>query len=143
MSKVLWTPSNEQIKNANLTKYMNFLGEESNLKFKNYDELWKWSINYREDFWSSFWDFSGIIASKKWDTILENPNDMLESKWFQGATLNYAENLLKYRDEKTALTFKGEAQSAIKITYDELYNKVSRLQKSMKKDGIGIGLHLI
>ena len=139
MSKVLWTPSNEQIKNANLTKYMNFLSEEYNLKFKNYDELWKWSVKNREDFWSSFWDFSGIIASKKWDTILENPNDMLESKWFQGATLNYAENLLKYRDEKTALTFKGEAQSAIKITYDELYNKVSRLQKSMKKDGIGIG----
>ena len=139
MSKVLWTPSNEQIKNANLTKYMNFLSEEYNLKFKNYDELWKWSVKNREDFWSSFWDFSGIIASKKWETILKNSNDMLESKWFQGARLNYAENLLKYRDEKTALIFKGEAQNAIKITYDELYNKVSRLQKSMKDYGIGIG----
>lgn len=139
MEKALWYPSKEHIENSNMTRFINYLLENYNLHFKNYVELWDWSINNRAEFWSSFWNFSEIIASKKWDTILENSNDMLESKWFQGAGLNYAENLLKFRDDNTALIFKGENQDSIRISYKQLYDEVARLSFSLRKCGVRVG----
>lgn len=139
MSKALWYPSKEQIKNANMTKFMNFLKKRYDLNFKNYDELWEWSVKDRAMFWSSLWDFFEIIASKKWNKVLENADDMLLSKWFLGARLSYAENLLKYRDEKTALIFKGEAKEAEKISYKQLYEEVAKLSSSLKKCGLKVG----
>lgn len=137
MKKALWYPSEERKRNANMTQYMNFLKEKYDLDFSVYDELYKWSINKRADFWASLWDFFHIKASIPYDTVLVNPDDMLESRWFQGARLNFAEHLLAHK-EGTALVFKGENQPAVKMTYNTLYNEVASLAASLKNAGVGL-----
>lgn len=136
--KALWYPSEERKKNANMTQYMNFLRETYNLDFKTYDELYNWSITKRADFWATLWDFFNIKASVPYETVLKNPDDMLESKWFQGARLNFAEHLLQFTDEHTALIFKGEAQKPIHMTYHQLLNDVSRAATALLKCGVTV-----
>ena len=114
MKEALWYPSEERKAHANMTRYIDFLKDRYGLDFKNYDELYTWSINKRADFWATLWDFFDIKASL-YETVLENPDNMLESKWFQGARLNFAEHLMRFR-KGTALIFKGENQKPVTIT---------------------------
>ncbi len=139
MKTALWKPSAERIANANLTRFMKYLGEQKGQSFSNYDDLYQWSVTERADFWESVWDFGGIIASRPYDEVLVDGDKMPGSKWFPGARLNFAENLLRYRDEQTALVFKGEQQEAARITYAELYDRVARLAKSLRAMGVTVG----
>lgn len=135
MPKALWYPSEERIKNANMTRYMNFLRDRYD--FNDYDALYTWSIDKRADFWSSLWDFFDIKASALCDAVLKNPDDMLESKWFEGARLNFAEHLLQYTDG-TALIFKGEAHEPITMSYSQLSNQVASLSSALREAGVTV-----
>ena len=139
MQKPLWQPSAERIKNSNLTDLMTRLKEQKGLEFKSYEELYEWSIAERADFWESVWEYGGIIASKDCDEVLVDGDKMPGAKWFTGARLNFAENLLRFRDQQEALVFKGENQDAIRISYAELYNQVAKLAKSLRQAGVKSG----
>jgi len=139
MGQILWSPSEERTSNANLKGYFAFLGREKDLGFGSYAELYGWSVTEREAFWKSLWDFFGVLASRQPDTILENPDSMLESKWFNGARLNFAQNLLRYKDDQTAIVFKGEASSPTRMTYAELYGEVAALANSLRAMGVSVG----
>ena len=104
MSKLqpLWVPSEDRIKNSNFTKYYAFLRKEYNLSFHNYQELHKWSITEIETFWESIWKFSEINHSKPYKKILDK-RIMPGAKWFEGALLNFAENLLRFNDDHIAI----------------------------------------
>jgi len=138
MSEKLWEPSREQIENANMTRYMSYLKEKSGLEFEAYHELYEWSIANRAEFWASLWDFFEIIHSKPCETVLENPDDMLASSWFKGARLNYAENLLRFRDDSPALIFRSEHQDRddVVMTYNELYHEVAQLARALRREGV-------
>ncbi len=69
------------------------------------------------DFWAAVWDFVGMKVSKNYDKVIEDPTKMPGANWFPGAKLNFAENLLRYRDDKVALVFKSEVLEPVKITY--------------------------
>jgi acetoacetyl-CoA synthetase len=133
--KALWYPSEERIQTAAMTKYMDFLTQEYSHEWTSYNQLYTWSINERADFWASLWDFFDIKASKTYDTVLQNPDTMLESQWFQGARMNFAENLLQHK-KGIALLFKGETTPPQKITYNELITAVARLSASLKESGV-------
>ena len=64
---------------------------------------------------------------------------MLKSRWFVGAELNFAENLLRFRDDQTALIFKGETTAPIYLSYAELYDQVARLAKTLRLMGVTVG----
>jgi acetoacetyl-CoA synthetase len=134
MKKALWYPSEERKKNANITHFINFLREKYELDFASYDELYDWSITRRADFWSALWDFFDIKASYK--TVLESPDDMLESKWFQGTRLNFAGQLLQFKDDRKALVFKGENQDPVEITYKKLSEQVGALSTALRECGV-------
>ena len=134
----LWTPSDDKIANANMTRYIEYLNNKG-IDIGSFRQLYRWSVNNREDFWVSIWDFCGVKHSRKWDNVLVEPDDMMRSKWFQGARLNYAENLLRYRDDHKALVFNGEGRVSKIITYGELYDKVARLARSLREFGIKKG----
>ena len=85
------------------------------------------------------WDFGGIIASKKYDKVVEDLNLFPGTKWFPGAKLNFAENLLKYKDNQLAFIFQGETKVSKQITYAELNKVVARLAKSLKEMGVNVG----
>jgi len=135
----IWEPSEERKKNANMTKFMDFVNERYGKKLSSYDELYDWSVTSLADFWASVWEYAEIKASKPYHTVLAPAEHMMRTQWFQGARLNFAENLLRYRDEQTALIFKGEAQRAVRMTYAELYDQVARLAKSLRHSGIKAG----
>lgn len=143
MAKLLWQPSEERKKNANITKFIELINKRHGQNFVSYDELYYWSINNIPDFWEAMWDFAGVKTSKSYDNIIDDPGKMLGAKWFRGARLNFAENLLRYRDNHIALIFKGETQEAIKMTYAELYDKVARLAKSLRESGVRVGDRIV
>ena len=139
MAKLLWTPSDERIKGTNMYRFMNFINEKYNKKFSEYKYLYEWSIENIPDFWVSLWEFADIKASKQFDQVIDDLNKMPGAKWFSGARLNFAENLLHYRDDQIALIFKGEEQESISITYAQLYDEVARIAKSLKEAGVQVG----
>jgi acetoacetyl-CoA synthetase len=82
------------------------------------------------------WEFGQVRASKKYDRVVDDLTKMPGAKWFEGARLNFAENLLRFRDDQTALIFKGETQPSRKMTYRELYSQVAALAKSLRALGV-------
>ena len=120
-------------------RFMKFINQTYNQNFKEYASLYDWSIDNISDFWAAFWDFADIIHSKRYDQVIDNPKKMPGARWFSGAELNFAENLLRYRDERAALIFKGEGQPSTRLTYAQLYDEVARLAKALKDLGIRPG----
>jgi acetoacetyl-CoA synthetase len=139
MSKLLWEPSEEQIKTSNMYRFMQVVNDKYNQAFNDYASLYDWSIEKIPDFWATLWEFADIIAAKPYDQVIDDVSKMPGARWFSGARLNFAENLLRYRDNRAALIFKGEAQESIKITYAELYDEVARLAKSLREAGVQTG----
>jgi acetoacetyl-CoA synthetase len=139
MAKLLWQPSEERIKGTNMYRFMTFINKKYNKNFSEYAPLYQWSIENIPDFWASMWEFAEIVASKPYTQVVDDVTKMPGAKWFQGARLNFAENLLRYRDDQVALIFKGESQDSIKITYSELYDEVARVAKSLKETGVQAG----
>ena len=139
MAKLLWRPSEERIKNSNMYKFMNIINEKYNKDFTDYTPLWEWSTENIPDFWVSMWEFADIKASQPYSEVVDDLSKMPGAKWFSGAKLNFAENLLRYRDDQVALIFKGEARDSTKMTYAELYDEVARVAKSLKGLGVQAG----
>ncbi len=138
MKEPLWNPSAERISNSNMTSFMRYAELIAGKPFHTYSELYEWSITDLEEFWKSIWVLSGIIHSRKYDKILTNPV-MPGAKWFQGAELNFAENLLKYRDNQTALISAREDKPAVRLTYSDLHGRTASLAHSLKQMGLKEG----
>jgi acetoacetyl-CoA synthetase len=136
---MLWKPSQEKVKQTNMYRFMNVIGERHGQKFTEYEPLYQWSIDNIPEFWTDFWEFADIKASKPYNQVIDDVTKMPGARWFIGARLNFAENLLRYRDDQVALIFKGEAQDSIYMTYAELYDEVARLAKSLKQAGVVAG----
>ncbi|MDX1708095.1 MAG: acetoacetate--CoA ligase [Desulfobacterales bacterium] len=139
MAKLLWEPTEEQIKQSNMYRFMTHINETNAQNFTQYAQLYGWSIENIADFWAAFWDFADIIHSRAYDEVIDDISKMPGAKWFTGARLNFAENLLRHRDDRVALIFKGEDQPSIQMTYAQLYDEVARLAKSLRALGIQPG----
>jgi acetoacetyl-CoA synthetase len=137
--KKLWEPSEQWINNAEVSRFIEFVNKEYGQNLKGGKDLYKWSVEKIPDFWAAMWEFAGIIASKKYDRAVKDLAKFPGTKWFPGARLNFAENLLKYKDEQLAFIFQGENKVSKQMTYSELNNTVARLAKSLKNIGVKIG----
>ncbi len=136
MSKpALWQPGAARIASANLTAFANFACRPASA---DYAELHAWSIEQPAEFWSRLWDFAAV-RGEKGQRILVNGERMPGAQWFPDARLNYAQNLLRRRDDATALVFRGEEKVTRRMTYGELYLRVARLAAAMKAEGIVAG----
>ena len=110
MGKLLWQPSEERIEQANMTQFINFVNKKHGLRLSSYSSLYNWSIENIPDFWAAMWDFGGIKASCGYSKVVDDLRKFPGAKWFIGARLNFAENLMRYRDDHVAFIFKGENQ---------------------------------
>ena len=135
----LWTPTQHQIESTNLWRFINKVNARYKTQFTSYDQLYEWSIRHISDFWSSFWDFSGLITSNKGEIILSDGLSMEDTRFFPEATLNYAENLLKNRTEMQAILFWGEDKVKRSLDFNELKKQVAAVQSALKKWGIKKG----
>jgi len=139
MGKILWKPSDERVKNTNMSRFINFVNGKYGLTLSGYTPLYEWSVTEISDFWAAVWEFVDIKYSEPYQEVVIDLDKMPGAKWFVGARLNFAENLLRYRDDQTAIIFAGEGQESVRTTYRELYDKVSRVAKSLRALGIKPG----
>ena len=139
MRSPLWVPSEERKQQANITRFIEQVNAWYGLNISSYAELYRWSVESIPDFWAAIWDFVGIKSSQRYDQVVDDLTKFPGAKWFPGARLNFAENLLRYRDDRLAFIFKGETQTSRRMTYMELYDSVARLALSLKESGVGEG----
>ena len=139
MGRLLWTPSPERIRGSNMFRFMGLLNKKFGLDLTDYPTLYQWSVDHLSDFWASLWDFVEIKTSAPYEYVIDDTRKMPGAKWFSGARLNFAENLMRYRDEKTAIVFKGEGLETVRLTYSELYDQVARLAVALKDLGVVAG----
>ena len=133
----LWIPADERKRNANITRFMRHVNERFALDINDYPQLYRWSVDNIPAFWATFWDHAGIIASRPYYRVVDDLNKFPGAKWFTGARLNFAENLLRYRDDRPALVFKGETVRSRTISYAALYDEAARLARSLRDAGVG------
>jgi acetoacetyl-CoA synthetase len=131
LKEALWTPSLYRVNNSNIHTFLIFLRDNNILDANSYNQLYEWSINNIEEFWKAIWDYSGIIHSKSYNKVLID-RGIKDSEWFTGAKLNFAQNLLRYDDEKIALISYRENHPSIKISYKKLNSMVKRIANALK-----------
>ncbi len=139
MKKPLWVPSEERKQQANLTRFIRFVNDRHGLSLDSYPELYEWSIENIPDFWAAMWDFGEIKASRGYAQVVDDLSRFPGARWFLGARLNFAENLLRYRDDHLAFIFIGETQKRTTMTYAQLYDTVARLARSLRELGVQPG----
>lgn len=137
-TKPLWIPSEERIKDSNFMKYYEFLRNEYGFTFPQYSDLHKWSVTEIEAFWESIWKFSGVIHSKPFGNVLDK-RIMPGARWFEGARLNFAENLLRYCDDHIAIISSREDKPDVTLTYKELFDLVTACSSGLSKLGVKRG----
>ena len=136
MSKLLWSPSEQRIKASNMYRFMQEVNRKYGTDFSDYDSLYQWSVDNLEAFWAEMWSFAEIRASKGYQKVLDDPATMPGAKWFTESRLNFAENLLRYRDDQVALIFRGEDVVRRSLRYSELYSAVAKVAESLRKTGV-------
>lgn len=142
MSAPLWQPSSDRISGSNLHQFIQQVNDQHKLVLKDYTDLYAWSIDQTESFWSELWEYAGVISDKntssdrKNDVVLANPDKMPGARWFPERKINFAENLLKFRDDRNAIVFRGEKGQRKALTYQELYQQVAQYAAGLKKAGV-------
>ena len=139
MLKQLWEPSEQRIKDSNMYRFMQSVNQTHGINCTDYNELYQWSIENIEAFWAEMWRFAGIKASKGYQRVIDDPTKMPGAHWFTASRLNFAENLLRFRDEKTALIFRGEDTVRRTLTYKELYAATAKVAAALRQAGIVAG----
>ena len=137
--KTLWTPDPEKARQSQIYKYLEFVNEYTGNSFSTYDELWQWSVEHPAAFWGTYWHYSGISYSADFDEVVDDPKKMPGAKWFNGARLNFAENLLKRRDDHPAIIFRGEDGTSRTLSFRQVYEEAHRVAEGLKKLGVGKG----
>ncbi len=139
MEEPLWRPPAERVAGANLTRFTALLGERHGVELGDYAALHRWSVEHREAFWEALWDFAGVIGERRDGPVLADGERMPGARWFPEARLNFAENLLRRRDDAPALLAKGEDGALRTVSHAELHALVSRLAAALAAAGIGAG----
>ncbi|MBL23725.1 MAG: acetoacetate--CoA ligase [Rhodospirillaceae bacterium] len=139
VTEPLWRPSAERIENANLTRFKKQLEEAHGVSLADYQALQRYSVEQKESFWAELWDFAEIVSETRGDRVLVDGDQMPGAQFFPDAKLNFAENLLRRRDDSDALVFWAEDQIKRRMSWRELYDAVSQLASALKGAGIKPG----
>ena len=139
MSDILWQPSPERIANTRMDQFRRFINQRHGVQLHDYPALHQWSIDQRPDFWQAIVAFFDVqFRSPPTVTLIEDI-EMPSAQWFPGATLNFAEHLLRRRDDHPAVVAISEDGQREQLTYAELAEHVAGLQHSLRAAGVGVG----
>ena len=133
----LWKPSNSN--DSALYKFAKSVNSKFNVNLSSYEELWQWSTENLEQFWRYWWIQSNIVTSKDPIETLTSADSFEKEEWFPDAKLNFAENLLRYKDAETAIIFRNENGSREIITYEQLFQIAGTVAAGLKKLGVKKG----
>uniref|UniRef100_A0A8C8EQV4 Acetoacetyl-CoA synthetase n=1 Tax=Oncorhynchus tshawytscha TaxID=74940 RepID=A0A8C8EQV4_ONCTS len=139
-SKVLWYPDSK--KNTQMDRFRTQVNRDFGLNLANYNDLYQWSVESYPEFWAEVWRFCGVVSSRMYEEVVDISKRISDvPEWFKGSRMNYAENLLKHKDQdKVALYAATEENDEItKVTFGELRRDVALFAAAMRKMGVGTG----
>ena len=136
--QALWVPSADQIAAANITRFARAAEAQWGVNLPDYSALHAWSVAQPEQFWAAVWDDGGVIGERG-HTLLRHGERMPGAEWFPEARLNFAQNLLRDRDDHDAVVFWGEDKVKNRLSHGELYREVARFAAALKDLGVGKG----
>jgi len=139
LNPLLWQPTRSRIESTPLYRFMHLLRDRWRIDLPDYAALHRFSVEDMETFWLSLWDYAGVVAETRGDRVLIDAGKMPGARFFPEARLNFAENLLKRRDDGDAIVFWGETQVRRRLSWRELYERVSRLAQALEADGVAPG----
>lgn len=137
----LWSPSEARVRAAKMTAFVRFVRAETP-QVDDWDSLYAWSVEAPEAFWQAIWRFAGVVASSPAERVVDDPSRMPGARWFEGARLNFAENLLRHagdHPEQEALVAWNERGRQQAFTYAELESAVARTARALEAMGVGVG----
>ena len=137
MKDILWKPISPE--KTQMSRLIQIVNESYSENIDSYDQLHQWSIDNIHEFWGEIWDYTKIVHSSNYNKVVDDETKMPGAKWFPGARLNFAENLLRYKDSKPAIHFKGEGKPIITLSYHEIYNEVEKLSHALRSLGVKEG----
>ena len=138
MTEPLWQPTPARVAETNLTRFIKQLEADLGLSFADYEALYDWSIANIEGFWKALWKFSAVVAENDGPILVEGDR-MPGAAFYPEAKVNFAENLLRRRDEADAIVFWGEDKVKRRLSHGGLYDQVSRLAQALQAEGVGPG----
>ena len=134
----LWQPDEQRIASSNMKRFMDEAAASTGLVFNEYGDLYRWSVDEKEAFWSLLWDFCGITGHKG-ERILVDGENIEKATWFPDAYLNFAENLLRRDDDSIAIHFRAEEQVERSLSWKELNRQVACVADWLRQQGVGPG----
>ena len=138
MDKPLWEPSEERIRDANVTRFIAHVNETYGAGLNSYDTLHAFSIDRQEEFWTAVWDFCSVRASVRGDRVIADGTRMPGAKYFPDARFNYAENLLRKRNDEVAIHFRAEDQ----VDAQALPAMEGAAAVVPPREGLGVGIEV-
>ncbi len=137
MAKILWKATKKQIQKSNLLNYERFIKNNFNYVPKyQYNKLLEWTIRNPSKFWNSIWDYAEVIGDKRNKTLLNK--NLFKSKFLVNSKLNFAENLLKKKNNDKAITFISENGFRCEKSWSEIYNSSSKIINFLLKNKVKI-----
>ena len=138
-SDLLWQPLPEMAEQSQMAQFLHWVNRHHQTAFNHYADLHAWSVAHPGKFWEAIWLFMEIVAKQGPQTIYTPASRMQDTQWFTGARLNFAENLLRYRDDHTAILFRSELKKTQRLTYAQLFHQVSALAQWLQQAGVKAG----
>ena len=138
MTQALWSPSTRRVQDSNINRFMRLIRHQRDPGVVDYQGLYRFSIESPKAFWRAIWEFGGVVGTPGNRTV-EDFDRMPGAQWFPDASLNFAENMLRYRDDRQALVFTSETGVSYDLTYKQLYQQVASVAASLRKLGIKPG----
>src|SRR2546421_8785017 len=135
----IWRPSPKRVADANLTRFINCVNARKGLTLRDYGELYVWSVEHPAEFWPEFARFADVRADWGAGPVLEHPERMPGARFFPAARLNFADNLLRFRDEQPALIFRNERGMRRELSYRQLHEEVARIAQGLRAAGVVAG----
>ncbi len=136
--RILWAPPPDVRRTSVIGHYLSWLESELDLRFADYDELWRWSVDDLPAFWSSIWRFFTVEASTPYDAVLAG-TAMPGARWFPGARLNYAARALATTGAGTAVVARSQSHGPRQLSWDDLRDQVARCRFGLARLGVGSG----
>ena len=136
MSEAIWSPPPQRVAASNLTRFARQTSALHGAQTGDYERLWRWSVDAREQFWPAVAEFTGVILEPGTRPVLQHRDRMPGCVWFEDARLNFAENLLARRDDHVALVFVNERGTRRELTYRQLGAEVARVAAGLHELGI-------
>src|SRR5258708_2592027 len=137
-AEVLWEPAADVRTSTRIGAYLAWLERTRGLRFDDYEQLWRWSVEDLDAFWASVWEFFEVIAHHPYSRVLSS-HEMPGTVWFEGALLNYAEHCLRTSGDGAALISHSQSRPPLTLSFDELRLEVARVRAGLQRLGVQRG----